>query len=132
MSWRTRQPVTDGRWRYYWLYQVSDPERILFIGRCLGSEEGEWGVGYSEGVSCCSLYEDQDGYLYLLFDPEETPVRGHSGNYVKVWYSVEFMAETRQGLLDLYRRSFKYSPIPSLIVPPPEIEEMYRETAYDA
>jgi hypothetical protein len=126
-----RKPVTDGRWRYYCFSELGTDERIYFVGRCLGPEEGEWG-GCSEGRSRCTLYQNQDGLLYLCFKTDETPYRRHSGDYVKVWSLFSLQAETREGLLDLHLRSFDSDDpeIPRLVATVPEVKAQHLETDY--
>jgi hypothetical protein len=81
------------------------------------------------------LYENQDGWLCLCFEPEEAPYQRHvrGGDYVRVWSTYTLWAETRAGLLHEYWGHFgdDNPEIPGFIAPVPEVEDQHRETGYD-
>jgi hypothetical protein len=80
------------------------------------------------------LYENQDGWLCLCFEPEETPhqrANEQDGDYVRVQSTYTVWAPGRTELFNQYLGVLRE--IPRLIAPPPpEVEEMHRETGYDS
>jgi hypothetical protein len=127
-----RRPVADGRWRYYSFSELGTDERTYFIGRCIDTEDGEWPGLYPRRRALCALYEDQDGWLCLCFEPEGGRVRGE--DYVWVCSTYTLWAESRAGLLDTYWGIYgDDSPeIPRLIASVPEVETMHEIADYDA
>ena len=128
------------RWGYYRVFvRGIRKSQAQFVGCHLGSElpshyqdtSGGLGIPF---IYFCSLYEDQDGYLYLAFAPEEFP---GWPDYARItcWFFLK--AKTREVLVDCFRRFGKANGvdnpvIPPLIAPLPAIEEMHEMTGWDS
>ena len=61
-------------------------------------------------------------------------MRLRTGDTREVWSLFSLQAETREGLLDLYLRSFDSDDpeIPRLVAPVPEVKAQHLETDYDS
>jgi hypothetical protein len=127
------------RWCYYRVF-VKGRRRALaqFVGRHLGSEY-PGGPGPHHCIYFCTLFECQDGYLYLVlarFDPPRAPERHPNYERIDCWFCLQ--ARTREHLVAQFRSFAKAvgidnPKIPALITPPvPVIEEMHTVTGYDA
>jgi hypothetical protein len=88
------------RWCYYQLFVTGKP-RTQFIGRRLGDEMSKGGP--PERVFS-SLYQDQDGNLYLTLLPGELPMLPDS---VSINCSLYLEGRTREELREEYRKFAK-------------------------
>jgi hypothetical protein len=123
---------------YYRIFvtEVRKPQ-AHFIGRHLGSEYPKDADGSPIGghfIYFCSLYEDQDGNLYLFFVSGEFP---GWPDYARIRCWAFLKAKTREELVDRFRGFGKANGvdnpiIPSLIAPLPPIEEMHEMTGWDS
>jgi hypothetical protein len=127
------------RWCYYRIFLFKGRRRALaqFVGRHLGSEYPE-GHGPHHCIYHCTLFESQDGFLYLVlarFDPPRAPERHPDYERIDCWMCL--VARTREELVDQFRSFAKANGvdnpvIPSLIAPVPAIEEMHEMTGWDS
>ena len=107
------------RWCYYRIFvKWRRRSQAQFIGRRLDYEQ------------YLSLYQDQDGLLYLVFTPEEFSVRGRYPDYVRINCFSYHMAKTRKEFADQYRRLGR--PVPTIVDVPVPIEDMHTMTEWDS